>query len=78
MHKGRLRTPLLLSSRRGLHGHLLRNPEANAAADESKPNHQVVLDRDILKGRHGLAEEARVDEEGGNASDGMILFVWPK
>lgn len=60
--------------RRRFQCHLLRNPKADTTSDESKPNHQVVLDRDILKGRHGLAEETRVDEEGGNASDRMILF----
>lgn len=68
----------LPSGGRRLQGHFLGDPKADTAADESQPNHQVVLDRDIVKGRHGLAEETRVDEEGGKACDGMILFVWPK
>lgn len=76
--KGRLHAPLRPLSGRRLQCHLLRDPKADTTADESKPNHQVGLDRDVFKCRHGLAEETRMDEEGGNANDGMILFVWPK
>ncbi len=53
-------------------GHLLRDPEADTSPNQAQPDHQIALPGTV-KVQHGIAKKARVDEEGWNPSDWMVL-----
>ena len=57
-----------------LQSHLLGHPEADGAADDAKPDHQIVLPG-AGEVRHGLAQETRVDKKRGDARDRMMLVM---
>lgn len=60
------------SSHTSLESHLLWDPESHTATNKAKPDHQIVL-LGADKVRHCLSQETGVDEEGGNARDGVML-----
>lgn len=53
-------------------GHLLRHPKSNTPPNETKPYHEVVFFRAVKTG-HCVSKDARVDEEGREASDRVML-----
>ncbi len=55
-----------------LNCHLRWHPQPDAAPDQAEPHHEVVL-LGAVEPRHGLAEEAGVDEKGREARDWVML-----
>ena len=55
-----------------LERHLRGHPQPHAPADQAKPHHEVVL-LGAVEPLHGLAEEARVDEEGRDPCNRVML-----
>lgn len=53
--------------------HLFGYPEPYTATNQAEPNHEVVL-FGAVEIRHGITEEAWVDEEAGNTCDRVMLI----
>jgi len=55
-----------------LERHLRGHPQPDAPPDQAEPHHEVVL-LGAVEALHGLAEETRVDEEGWDPCDWVML-----
>ena len=55
-----------------LESHLCWHPKPDTSAHEAQPHHQIVLLGAVVF-RHGLPDEAGVDEEAGDAGNRVVL-----
>ncbi len=68
-----LRNVVLYPLSFGFESHLFGHPQTHGTPDETEPDHKVVL-YGADERRHGLSKQTRVDEEGGNARDRVLLI----
>lgn len=68
-----LRNAVLYPLSFGFESHLFGHPQTHGTPDEAEPDHEVVL-VGADERRHGLSKQTRVDEEGGNARDRVVLI----